>query len=147
MTDLDDQYEPQNPTHRAAKGWNAALVAESGPQEGTHWRIDKPVFVIGAADDCDLAIANSHLAKYHAYIFLRDHVVSLRHLGPAPVITVNGRMMRWGELQDGDLLMLGSTQVRVELKSMAAGVPSDLPWAMNDTADGKPPFVRNVFPA
>ncbi len=117
MPEFVDPYEPhsQSMLPEDPNGRTVAIVAESGDDEGRRWIINKPVFVIGAAEDCDLRIENSHLGKYHAYIFLRDHVVTLRQLGPAPVVTVNGRLMRWGELQDGDLLMLGSTQVRVEL--------------------------------
>ena len=119
MPEFVDPYEPhsQSMLPEDPNGRTVAIVAESGDDEGRRWIINKPVFVIGAAEDCDLRIENSHLGKYHAYIFLRDHVVTLRQLGPAPVVTVNGRLMRWGELQNGDLLMLGSTQVRVELKA------------------------------
>ena len=117
MPEFVDPHEPHSPPSMQGNshGRKVTIVAESGEHEGSRWVIDKPVFVIGAADDCDLRIENSHLGKYHAYIFLRDHVVTLRQLGPAPVVTVNGRLMRWGELQNDDLLMLGSTQVRVEL--------------------------------
>lgn len=134
MPEFVDPYEPhsQSMLPEDPNGRTVAIVAESGEDEGRRWIINKPVFVIGAAEDCDLRIENSHLGKYHAYIFLRDHVVTLRQLGPAPVVTVNGRLMRWGELQNGDLLMLGSTQVRVELSVGASAGKSPVGDAGSD---------------
>ena len=132
MPDFADPQEPHDQHLRRAQTGNVlevSIVADSGPRTGERWTVTGPVFVIGTAADCDLRMENSCLAKYHAYIFMRDQMVTLRQLGPAPVVTVNGRLMRWGELQNGDLLMLGSTRVRVELqrgnRSENGGLPTE----------------------
>ena len=119
MPEFADPHEPHKHFSLGDGAINRRIVfvEECGENRERSWIVDKPVFVIGAADDCDLQISNSNLAKYHAYVFVRDHVVTLRHLGPAPVITVNGRMTRWGELKHGDLLMLGSAQVRLAMRN------------------------------
>jgi hypothetical protein len=69
--------------------------------------IDKPLFVIGRAPDCDLVLGDSQIADFHAYILRRGGHITLRHLGAAPNVTVNQRWLRWGEIRHGDRIRTG----------------------------------------
>ena len=76
----------------------------------------RPVYVIGAAADCDMVLGDSQFADYHAYVYLRDGVVTLRHLGSMPETTVNGRVIKWGELRHSDRIRFGPYQLQLRLR-------------------------------
>ncbi len=76
-------------------------------ESGQANRINQPLFVIGRAEDCDLVLKDPQFSDYHAYVLVRDGQVTLRHLGVAPKVAVNGRWMQWGELCHGDRIRTG----------------------------------------
>jgi predicted component of type VI protein secretion system len=78
--------------------------------------LDQPLYLIGRAKDCDLVLGDDQFADYHAYIRLHNDEIWFRHLGEAPEVTVNGRAMRWGELQDGDRLRTGPYQFKIYVR-------------------------------
>ena len=66
-----------------------------------------PVFLIGAADDCDLVLGDPQFADVHAYVRIDDAGVIVRHLGFAPGISLNGRAVTKARLADGDRIRTG----------------------------------------
>jgi hypothetical protein len=74
-----------------------------------------PVFLIGGSSQCDLVLADPQFPEMHAYLLVSDHGVTLRHLGLAPEITVNGRAVEAAELLDGDRLRTGPYEFRLHL--------------------------------
>ena len=89
--------------HRPA----VSLIINRGVTRHRMRPINKRLFVIGKARDCDLVLGDSQFADYHAYILQRGGQITLRHLGAAPHVTVNRRWMRWGELLHGDRIRTG----------------------------------------
>lgn len=113
------------------------LVIERGEARNRVREIKGPLFLIGANEDADLVLGDAQFAEYHAYICLRGNEVTLRHLGNAPEVTINGRIVRWGELCDGDRLRMGPYQFRISIIPVAEPhVPQDTPATETD-ADPK----------
>lgn len=116
----DDSYNrpsDEGPTGDEWAGEFAAfLVIERGDARRAVRPIERPVYVIGTAADCDMVLGDPQFSDYHAYIYVRDGVVTLRHLGPAPEMTVNGREMKWGELKHMDRIRFGPYQLQLRLR-------------------------------
>ena len=99
-----------------AGGTAAFLVIERGEARRAVRAIERPVYVIGGASDCDMILGDPQFSDYHAYIYVRGGIVTLRHLGPAPEMTINGRGIRWGELKHRDRLRFGPYQLQLRLR-------------------------------
>ena len=65
-----------------------------------------PVYLIGAAHDCDLVLGDPQFPEVFAYLFVTEHGVSLRHLGAGPTLAVNDRVMQATPLFEGDVLCM-----------------------------------------
>lgn len=114
--DPDDSYNRPAGQGEWTGGTAAFLVIERGDAEQAVRPIQRPVYVIGTAADCDMVLGDPQFSDYHAYIYVREGVVTLRHLGPAPEITVNGRSIRWGELKHLDRMRFGPYQLQLRLR-------------------------------
>jgi len=79
-------------------------------------RVEVPVFLIGTADDCDLVVAAPDIAPVHTYLYLRPEGVSIRTLGAAPPLTVNGRVAENALLADGDEFGIGPFEFLIHVR-------------------------------
>lgn len=78
--------------------------------------IMNPAFLIGMADDCDLVLGDPQFPEVHAYIRTSSEGVTLRHLGFAPPVTVNGNLATQQPLADGDRIRTGPYEFLVHLQ-------------------------------
>lgn len=74
-----------------------------------------PVFLIGAAKDSDLALADDRFPELHSYLFCGSSEISYRWLEIGPELKVNGTPGKSGMLQDGDVLQMGSYEFRIHI--------------------------------
>lgn len=114
--DPDDSYNRPSHENDWTGGTAAFLVIERGDANQTVRPIQRPVYVIGTASDCDMVLGDPQFSDYHAYIYVRDEIITLRHLGAAPEVTVNGRVVRWGELKHMDRMRFGPYQLQLRLR-------------------------------
>jgi hypothetical protein len=70
-------------------------------------QVGGPVYVVGAAMDSDLVLGDLQFPDLHFYLLVAKGIVSLRHLGDDPEITVNGRVAHRTRLLDGDRIRTG----------------------------------------
>ena len=56
------------------------------------------VFLIGAANDCDLVLGDLQFPEAYAYLFVNGHEVSIRRLGSGPGLLVCGEPADTAEL-------------------------------------------------
>jgi hypothetical protein len=84
--------------------------------------VEVPVFLIGTADDCDLVVAAADIPPVHTYLYLRPEGVSVRTLGAAPALTVNGRVAENALLADGDKFGIGPFEFVIHIRH---GAPVD----------------------
>ncbi len=75
-----------------------------GRARETHRPVEVPAFLIGASRDCDLVLAAPRFPDVYAYLIVHAGGVSVRHLGLAPNLYVNGVLAANAELADGDRL-------------------------------------------
>lgn len=80
-----------------------------------------PAYLIGRAEDCDLVLADERFPEAFAYILIRGRQVLLRHLGFAPTLSVNRKVVTQTPLRDGDLLETGPYEFRVHIRPLEDG--------------------------
>lgn len=109
-------------------------------------RVSPPVFLIGSAADCDLVLADEQFPEAYAYVYVTSSGVSVRHLGAAPQLLVNGRPVESAYLDDGDRLGMGPYEFQINVQAFdprgggirahdddSTTVPYDL-WGLNTAA-------------
>lgn len=69
--------------------------------------------VLGRSPGCDLTLVGIDVAPQHAIVWRTDGLLVLHVMEPVATVTVNGRPMRWAILEDGDLIEVGMSQIRV----------------------------------
>jgi transcriptional regulator with GAF, ATPase, and Fis domain len=79
------------------------------------FEISRKLCGIGRAGDNDLAISDPGIEPYHAQILRDGKTWVLTSLDPDAVLLVNGRDRRNYSLKDGDLLLMGGTELAFSL--------------------------------
>ncbi|HYM24619.1 MAG TPA: SpoIIE family protein phosphatase [Vicinamibacterales bacterium] len=104
------------------------LSVRSGPKQGTEFRIQKPVVVIGRGSTADLPLGDGSVSRHHAKIACENDEWGIQDLESANGTFVNGRRISHRvPLASGDSVRLGSV-----LMSFTDGAAS------NPDAAGRP---------
>ena len=82
--------------------------------DGERHPIDKRVVVLGRSQDCDIQLADPNVSRRHAEVRQEETSYWIVDLGSTNGMEVNGRRLRQSKLEDGDTIMLGSTEVVFE---------------------------------
>jgi Inner membrane component of T3SS, cytoplasmic domain len=78
--------------------------------------VSPPVFLIGAAEDCDLVLGDARFPAAYAYLYVTVRGVSVRHLGDGPELNVNGELTESALLADEDILELGAFEFQIHIQ-------------------------------
>jgi len=77
--------------------------------------VQTPVFLIGAASDCDLVLGDLQFPEAYAYLFVNGSQVTIRRLGTGPQLLVCGQPSESAELFHGDLVAFGPFELRLQI--------------------------------
>ena len=84
------------------------LKVVNGKQSGHLIPINRPKFMIGRAEDCQLKSKNELISRYHCVILTEEGYVGVRDLGSRNGVFVNGsKIEEETELRNGDKLTIG----------------------------------------
>ena len=118
-----DRYgSPQHRPHTQLP--QLQLVIQRGEARETVRCVRPPIYTIGSSSGCDLVLGDGQFPSWHSYIFVREDAVQFRHLGAAPLVTVNGRICTRGELLDRDRIRMGPYQFQVQIAITAPWHPT-----------------------
>src|SRR5438874_12205725 len=92
---------------------NVIVKAPAGGEKG--YPMSQLTVTIGRSDQCDIAVKDSSISGHHAEIRKSNGEITVRDLGSANGIYLNGERIEQAELFDGDVLRLGQTSVRVDV--------------------------------
>jgi hypothetical protein len=84
---------------------------------GRRHEVDRDVVVLGRSKDCDLTIEDASVSRRHAEIRQEAGELWIVDLGSTNGIEVNGRRVERARLSAEDRVLLGQTELRVELAS------------------------------
>ena len=90
---------------------------------GERHQIAKSVVVLGRSQDCDIQLADPNVSRRHAELRREDGAYRIVDLGSTNGIEVNGRRLRQATLEDGDTIVLGSTEVVFERAGSGDAAP------------------------
>jgi hypothetical protein len=99
---------PPMPARSTAPG-RPRLVLAAG--EDSVLLLDKPVTVIGRANECELRLDDPGVSRRHAEVRVNGNDAEIIDLGSTNGIRVNGRAVPSARLVDGDRIDLGSTSL------------------------------------
>ena len=117
------------------------LVIQRGEARETVRTVQPPVFTIGSSSGCDLVLGDGQFPSWHSYLYVREDAVQFRHLGPAPLVTVNGRICSSVELLDRDRIRMGPYQFQVRI-AVAGQWP--LAGGISESLTVEPPPVAEL---
>lgn len=103
------------PDHQA--GFGVSLTTISGKQKGQRHRLRiVSSAIIGRLPNCELCLEDSEISAQHAVLRVVDNRLTVRDLRSTNGTLVNGvPIHNEYPLRNGDLLLLGRTELRVEL--------------------------------
>ncbi len=79
--------------------------------------VDRPEFVIGRAEDCDLTLANPLVSRHHCVLTIRNGDVFVRDLESSNGTGLNNRVLRGPTpLHEGDTLWVAVTPVEIHIR-------------------------------
>jgi hypothetical protein len=104
--------------------------------------VGRRAFLIGAAAECDLVLADDRFADVYALLLVRAAGVTIRGLGPGPRLAVAGCDVSWAELADGDRLEMGPYAFDVRIAWPTGAAP---PVVGRRTTQGHPRAVARLL--
>lgn len=132
---------------------------------GTAWRVpvelsaDRPAYVIGVGQGCDLRLEDPALADEHCRLVWQGGAVGVENLDATRITLCNDRAVSaTTPLHDGDTLRLGQSTLRVEFRRAAeaagspgsginpAGAGMSTPSQRSPTTPLASPFARPASP-
>jgi hypothetical protein len=84
---------------------------------GTRHRLNKRVSTIGRSRDCDVVLADPNASRVHAEVRHIGMDYFLVDMGSTNGTEVNGQLVKRHALADGDTVVMGTTEIRVELRT------------------------------
>ncbi len=79
--------------------------------------VDRPEFVIGRAEDCDLTLTNPLVSRHHCVLTVRDGGVYVRDLESSNGTGLNNRLLRSpAPLHEGDTLWVAVTPIEIHIR-------------------------------
>ena len=110
------------------------------PQGFTFADSEKPSYVIGSGEDCDVVLHHPSVEAMHCGVILEKGSVYVWDLGAAAGIRLNGAPIEQGMLRVGDVLTLGGVdlQVRFQLRRPSINRPLTVPLPNLSARTGPP---------
>jgi serine/threonine protein kinase len=91
------------------------LTIQSGPDAGIQCPLpDRETLLIGRGDACGLKLSDHSVSRIHCRLTLSDNRLLLEDAGSRWGTLVNGEAVETRELQPGDRITIGDTELRVE---------------------------------
>jgi hypothetical protein len=111
------------------------------PEGYTFSNRDKPSYVIGSGEDCDVVLRHPSVDPMHCGVILENGSVHVWDLGAQSGIRLNGVPIEQGLLRVGDVLTLGAIdlQVRFNLRRPNINRPLTVPLPALSARTGPPP--------
>jgi pSer/pThr/pTyr-binding forkhead associated (FHA) protein len=110
------------------------------PNGFTFSNADKPSYVIGSSEDCDVVLRHPSVDPMHCGVILENGSVYIWDLGAQSGIRLNGAPVEQGILRVGDVMTLGAVdlQVKFQLRRPTINRPLTVPLPVLTSRTGPP---------
>ncbi|MCA9049359.1 MAG: FHA domain-containing protein [Planctomycetaceae bacterium] len=113
---------------------NVDLNVVSGKHKGQVITLNRPKFLIGREQDCQLRPNSELVSRHHCVFTVDDFSVRIRDLGSTNGTMVNGeRIRKEVVLQQGDRVIVGNLEFEVVIGDKAGEDAPQLPTTAEDT--------------
>jgi hypothetical protein len=102
---------PATPARSTVPGRPRLVLAAAADGAESVLLLDKPVTVIGRANECELHLDDPGVSRRHAEVRVTTNEAEIIDLGSTNGIRVNGRAVPSARLVDGDRIDMGSTSL------------------------------------
>lgn len=119
------QSKPRPNYPRAGRGDSRPRVQieiTEGRAHNKMRKLDGPTYFIGSGSDCDMVLGDTQFAEVHAFLVVHSDSVSIRHLGHAPELLINGQAVDRAVLADGDRIQTGPYELIAHIQSLSQEV-------------------------
>jgi hypothetical protein len=128
------------------------LIVASGKSAGRSIAIKRNKLLIGRSEECDIRPLSEEVSRRHCAVIVGPADVWVQDLGSRNGTYVNGqRIDAKTKLADGDLIRVGSLELKVSCEAPPArkpGAEDDVSrWLMDDGADGGTSDTTRTVPA
>jgi hypothetical protein len=135
-----DRYSPPGPHDFPARP-RVSLEITRGRVKQRLREVSSRVFLIGAANDCDLVLGDLSFPEAYAYLFVEEAEITIRRLGTGPELIVAGESVESAQLFHGDKLAFGPFELQVLIEESPAEISppcenNNPPWMPADNALG-----------
>ena len=120
----------QRPVAIRVRGFE--LVVLEGPAQGQTQRPQKRQVVLGSDPSCDLVLPDPHVSRLHCRLEVEDREYVLRDLGSTNGTRVDGVRVREACLQDGSVVEIGQSRVKLRLLDE----PFEIPLSEEEAFEG-----------
>jgi hypothetical protein len=98
------------PVFENASNETPYLIAQSGPQQGERWMLQRDRLLIGRGSECDIVVPDRQISRQHARLTRTNEGFQIEDLGSKNGTHVNGvRLQGPAVLQDGDVVQVAFT--------------------------------------
>ena len=94
----------------------AWLIGNEGSNEEIQYELTDPETNLGRGSDCDIQLDDSQVSRRHAVIHFREGNFQIEDLGSSNGTYVNEERVRSNPLNEGDLIQVGDTLLRIRLQ-------------------------------
>jgi pSer/pThr/pTyr-binding forkhead associated (FHA) protein len=126
----------EEPKDWAAEGWDPLqdgggdprflphVTVEVGNQVRGRLRMSQALVLVGSSPACRIRLRDAAVSKYHCSLLRTPQGVWLIDLLPRTGACLNGQLLRWALVKDGDRLQVGSYVLRVSYPEVRTETPS-----------------------
>jgi hypothetical protein len=101
--------------HSFSIGPQVSLEITRGRVQQRIRHVKSRVFLIGAANDCDLVLGDLQFPEAYAYVFVNGSEVTIRRLGTGPDLVVCEECVESADLFHGDRVAFGPFEFQVRI--------------------------------
>ncbi|NCC23700.1 MAG: FHA domain-containing protein [Deltaproteobacteria bacterium] len=110
-----------------------SLEILTGPRKGKIVSLTSKAQILGRGEAADIVVDDHEVSRRHCQISASEDGGKLSDLGSANGVFVNNRMIETASLQDGDLIRIGTTELRfISIEAPNSG-PETTPKGMPET--------------
>src|SRR5690349_24598424 len=100
-----------------------SLSVLSGPDAGARFKSKEDRAVVGTHESATFVLHDPTVSRFHCEIAVHDGAISIRDLGSTNGTSTSGVRVFHARLENGTVVSLGKTDVRLELGPVSVRVP------------------------
>lgn len=97
-------------------GLEVILTVIKGKDKPLSVKVEDTPFIIGRDEDADMKLSDESVSRFHATIIYENGFLYISDQSSSNGTYLNGRRIQKERLKDKDILRMGDTTIRVEIK-------------------------------